>query len=352
MWLDIEGHDEVAEQFRRILARGRLASTFLFVGPAGVGKRTFALRLAQTLVCQERRPELLDPCGKCPSCVQIVAGTYPDLLQVGMPKEKNFIPVELIVGRQEHRMQEGLCHDIWQKPLPGSRRMAIIDDADFFNEEGANALLKTLEEPPPGAIVFLIGTNIERQLPTIRSRSQIIRFRPLAPDVSARVLMKTGRAPDAATARQWAELANGSLDAVETLASEDLQRFRQRWLELLAAAPFDQLTAAKMLLAYADEAGKEASAKRERIRPVFEITTDFFAAVSRRLVGGPASGAPLLTKAAADAALAWPDEELAALCVERTLTARETLDRFINQANVIECWLDDLAREQSAVLAR
>jgi DNA polymerase III subunit delta' len=67
----------VVDQFRRALARGRLASTFLFVGPAGIGKRTFALRLAQGLLC-ERVPEVqLDPCGECPSCLQVAAGSHP-----------------------------------------------------------------------------------------------------------------------------------------------------------------------------------------------------------------------------------------------------------------------------------
>lgn len=352
MWLDLEGHDEVAEQFRRILARGRLASTFLFVGPPGVGKRTFALRLSQALLCNERPPELLDPCGTCPSCVQMAAGTHPDLLQLAKPRDKNEIPVDLIIGRKEQRMQEGLCHDLWQKPRQGGRRIAIIDDADDLNEEGANALLKTLEEPPPGAVVFLIATNIERQLPTIRSRSQIVRFQPLPAETIAHILLKHGRATDAATARQLAELADGSLDAVEILASEELQRFRSRWLELLVAAPFDQLTASKTLVAYADEAGKDASAKRERLRPIFDVTVDFFVAVARHAVGAPASANQQLAKAAAAGLRSWPDSELAATCIERTLAARESLDRYINQATVIECWLDDLAREQAPAMAR
>ncbi len=70
-------------------------------------------------------------------------------------------------------MQEGLLRDIWVRPVLGSRRVAIIDDADSLNDEGANSLLKTLEEPPPSAVVILIGTSLERQLPTIRSRSQV-----------------------------------------------------------------------------------------------------------------------------------------------------------------------------------
>ena len=81
-WQGIEGHDAVVEQFRRALERGRLASTFLFVGPPGIGKRTFALKLAQTLLCQRRDQVAMNPCGDCANCVQVLAGTHPDLLEV------------------------------------------------------------------------------------------------------------------------------------------------------------------------------------------------------------------------------------------------------------------------------
>ena len=87
-WHGIEGHDEVVEQFRRALRRGRLASSFLFAGPPGIGKRTFALKLAQALLCERRPAEALDPCGECPGCVQAAAGTHPDVETVAKPKEK------------------------------------------------------------------------------------------------------------------------------------------------------------------------------------------------------------------------------------------------------------------------
>ena len=83
-WQGILGHDEVAEHFRRALARGRLASSFLFVGPPGIGKRWFALKLAQALLCQRSPEEALDPCGTCPACVQVAAGTHPDLEIIAM----------------------------------------------------------------------------------------------------------------------------------------------------------------------------------------------------------------------------------------------------------------------------
>ena len=73
-------------------------------------------------------------------------------------------------------MREGLCHDISLKPYSGRRKVAVIDDADYLNQEGANALLKTLEEPPPKSLLILIGTSEQRQLPTIRSRCRRLRW--------------------------------------------------------------------------------------------------------------------------------------------------------------------------------
>jgi DNA polymerase-3 subunit delta' len=87
-WHGIYGHDAIVEQFRRALRRKRLAGSFLFVGPPGVGKRTFALKFAQALLCGTRPEEQLDPCGQCPACVQAAAGTHPDLDVVSKPEGK------------------------------------------------------------------------------------------------------------------------------------------------------------------------------------------------------------------------------------------------------------------------
>ena len=176
----IRGHESARERFRKSLEAGRLASTFLFVGPQGIGKRGFALGLAQALLCaRTRADDPLEACGACESCRLMAAGTHPDLIRIERPEGKSFIPVELLIGSQEKRMREGLCHEIAMKPFLGGRKVAIIDDADFLNVEGANALLKTLEEPPPRCVMILIGMSAARQLPTIRSRCQIVRFREM-----------------------------------------------------------------------------------------------------------------------------------------------------------------------------
>src|SRR5664280_1094806 len=93
-WHGLLGQDDVVEQFRRAVARGRLASSFLFAGPPGVGKRTFALKLAQALLCQTNPETAFNPCGYCPSCVQVAAGTHPDLEFVAKPDDKSFLPLE------------------------------------------------------------------------------------------------------------------------------------------------------------------------------------------------------------------------------------------------------------------
>ncbi len=164
----------------------------MFVGPDGIGKRSVSrLALAKSLLCQTRDEAELNPCGRCPSCVQVDAGSHPDVHVICRPEDKSSIPIALLIGEDETRMREGLCHDISLKPFMGRRRIAIIDDADYLSTPAvANCLLKTLEEPPPQSVIILIGTSAAKQLPTIRSRSQVVRFKPLAKDVVARILLE------------------------------------------------------------------------------------------------------------------------------------------------------------------
>lgn len=325
-WHGIDGHDDVVEQFRRAIARRRLASSFLFAGPPGVGKRTFALKLAQAMLCEARPEEALDPCGTCPSCSQIIAGTHPDLDVVAKPDDKAFIPLELLIGEREHRRREGLCHNIGLKPYLGKRKIAVIDDADYLNAEGANALLKTLEEPPPRSVLILIGTTPAKQLPTIRSRCQLIRFRPLPTDTVAELLVSKGLVTDATEARRLAQYSDGSLSRALELADSELWSFRDTLCKHLGAPVLDSVRLAPQVAAFIDEAGKDAPARRARFRQVVGFAAEFY----RQLLHAQCGTAD--------------DPQSTALRLDRCLDAIAQIDRNANQSTLIECWLDDLTK--------
>jgi DNA polymerase-3 subunit delta' len=344
-WQGIEGHDDVVERFRRAVARGRLASTFLFVGPPGIGKRMVAEKLAQALLCPHADMSALAPCGRCDSCVQVASHTHPDLLLVGKPADKSMIPVEVFIGDQAHRMREGLCHDIALKPFMGGRKVAIIDDADFLNEEGANSLLKTLEEPPPRSVLILIGTSADRQLPTIRSRAQMFRFRPLPETTVAEILVTKGLASDREAARRLASFAEGSVEQAVALADEDLWSFRRELLKELAMPRLANVALAGALVPFVEAAGKEARARRGRARQVVAFAVEFYRQLLRSRCGAAPVGDVELLKAVDAAVPRWPgDEEAVTACIERSLEALAHLERNAHQPTLLECWLDDLVR--------
>ncbi len=321
-WQGLYGQDEVVERLRRSLRRGRLASTFLFVGPGGIGKRAFAEKLAQALLCSEVPEAELAPCGTCTACVQVLSGTHPDLHVIEKPADKSSIPLALLVGDEAHRMREGLCHEMALRPFMGGRKIAIIDDADALNEEGANCLLKTLEEPPPRSVLILIGTSAEKQLPTIRSRCQTLRFRPLEVDALAEILRSREIVSDEAEARRLAEFAEGSVRRAEELAVPELWAFRAELLGYLSRPPLQSVALAQATSALVDAAGKEASARRARARQAMGFAIDFYRQWLRSLIGLPAAGDAELMRAVAQARTAWPeDPEAIAHCIDRTLMA-------------------------------
>lgn len=344
MLAPIIGHDAVFERFRRALRRGRLASTFLFVGPAGIGKRLTAFRIAQSLLCETFPETALQACGECPSCLLFQAGTHPDFTVIQKPSDRATIPVELFVGDREERMQAGLCHAISLKPFRGGRKIAVIDDADYLNVEGANCLLKTLEEPPPRSLLILIGTSEQKQLPTIRSRCQTVRFRPFATEELAQLIVAQGIVESPAEASTLAELANGSLQRARELADGELRDFRIKLLKELPPASWATLALAKELVKCVEGAGKEAAAKRGRFRLLIGFATDFYEQLMNGLVGAPMAGDKPLRAAVQAGLRAWPGTaETAADCLDTCLTMEGYIDQNANLGTLAECWLDELS---------
>jgi DNA polymerase-3 subunit delta' len=276
-----------------------------------------------------------------------VSRTHPDLMIVEKPRDKSFIPLDALVGEKDRRMREGLCHDIALKPFMGGRKVAIIDDADHLNEEGANALLKTLEEPPPRSVLILIGTSPDRQLPTIRSRCQLVRFRPLDAETIAGILQVRGLVADAQQAERLAEFSAGSIERAMELADDDLWSFRRELLAALARPLLASVTLAQSTLAFVDAAGKEAPVRRARLRQVIGFAVDFYRQAMRAQTGTTLVADPELAKAVERSLAATvADVETTAACLERTLAALGHIDRNAHQATLVECWLDDLAQIQ------
>ena len=337
-WNEIREHQSNIEAFRRAAARGRLASTFLFVGPPGVGKRTFALKLAQALLCETNAEALLEPCGECWSCLHLAAGTHPDLELVSKPDDKSFITLEAFIGDKEHRNREGLCHRISLKPMRGRRKIAIIDDADYLNVEGANSLLKTLEEPPPRSVIILIGTSALRQLPTIRSRSQVVRFGALANETVEELLIAKRLVEDRAEAAELAQHSEGSVAQALDLADPELRQFRASLGASLSELPLDSVSLAKTIGAFVDTAGKEAPPRRQRLKQVVGWAADYFRHAMWH--GAGASGESL----AGMATVVAIEPNTAAECLELCLEVIQQVDANANQATMIDAWLNRLGR--------
>ncbi len=219
-WSRVNGHESLVEGFARVVRRGRLAHAYLFTGPPGVGKHLFALQLARALLCEDPPADRFDACGRCPACHQVDAGTHPDLVLAGRPPDRHEWPIE--------QMRQVL-QAFMLKPARGKGKVAILDDADDFNEETANCFLKTLEEPPPAAVLILVGTSPDRQLPTILSRCQVVPFAPL-PEPLVSELLRADQELDSSLLPRLARLSGGSLGQARALADPALWEFRRRVL--------------------------------------------------------------------------------------------------------------------------
>ena len=342
MWQGILDHDDVAERFRATVRRNRLASTYLFVGPAGVGKKRFALALAKSLLCLSSGTDPLEPCGRCESCRLFEAGSHPDLDVVGLPKDKSTLPLELFIGDKEHRNQVGLCHRIALRPFLGGRKVAIIDDADYFSQESANCLLKTLEEPPPRSLTILLGTSPSKQLPTIRSRSQVLRFRPLSVETVAEILIATGTVTDRDQARRLAAYSEGSVERACDIAEPALWQFRAQLLDDLSSARPNPVRLAKAIQTFVDEAGKEASERRDRLRTIVAFAEEFYRGLMRTEVHGGVNGDELLQSSLAKAQQNLPPDG-AIDALDASLRAIEHVDRNANLGLVIQRWCEEIA---------
>ncbi len=222
----------------------------LLVGPASVGKTTLALDLAAGLLCHADDPAVR-PCGACRSCRLIDAGEHQDLHRLAPEGPGRQVrigdPADPDPGTVRH-----LIRELARLPVEGAHRVALVEGAHRLNEDAQNALLKTLEEPPPGATLVLCADEPEQLLPTVRSRAAVLRLGPVGIRAMEELLAEHGVEPP--RSGRLARLADGRPGVALALAAapeavaarEELAR---SLLDLAALGTAERLVGGRDLLA-------------------------------------------------------------------------------------------------------
>ena len=229
------GNERLRSGLAAAFASGKLSHCYLLAGPAGSGKRSLARILSAAMECTAGPGR---PCGLCPQCRKVLDGVHPDVITVDDPSKKT-VTVDMIRKARA---------DVWIKPNEGLRKVYLIPRAAEMNPAAQNALLKVIEEPPPYAAFLLLADRAERLLPTIRSRSVLLRLSPLSeaeglaalarkyPDKSRETLAAAWARSEGFLGRAEQLLAEGEGLAPETLRFADsfARRDRLGLTELLA----------------------------------------------------------------------------------------------------------------------
>jgi DNA polymerase-3 subunit delta' len=233
------GNQLVWERLSRLVRNGRLPNALLFAGPDGIGKKRFALELARLLVCTGR--EATDACGACGACSRARDFVVPELTR-GEDSEQVFFTQHPDIGivvpyKRSLRVNaiRALEREAYFRPYEADSRIFIVEDAEKMADPAANALLKTLEEPPATTHLILIASREDTLLPTIRSRCQIIRFAPVPFDELEKHLIDTCdfSPEDAALA---ARVSGGSVGRAINIVPASFRNQRSAMLHVLSAA--------------------------------------------------------------------------------------------------------------------
>lgn len=214
---EIPGQDQVKAQLQAALRSDRLSHAYIFEGPRGTGRKETARALAQAIYCTEGGT---DACGTCAECRKIQNGNHPDVRWLD-PEGKT-----IGIGQIQELQREFAYKASSTKP-----RIYVILEADRLTHQAANALLKFLEEPDTATLAVLITENGQALLPTIRSRSQLLHFRPLSPAVMEKKLLEEGY--PSALVKPAVRLASGLSTARELLESEWFAEVRNAVIQLV-----------------------------------------------------------------------------------------------------------------------
>ncbi|MEK6617363.1 MAG: DNA polymerase III subunit delta' [Nitrospirota bacterium] len=247
---DLIGHERPKALFKASILHDRVAHAYLFYGEDGIGKRRAAVRFAQAINCDtDYGPDGPDACGACRSCHQIEAHLHPDFLLIEPDQEQANPQIKIEQIRE-------LEQQVIYRPLVGRRKVCVIDEADRMTLGAANALLKTLEEPPDHSLLVLVTSRPSALPATVRSRCQGIRFVPPArTQVEAALILKREMPP--ADARFLAIVTQARIgQALKT----DLAATRSQQDEYSALTSAKSLQSVATLLTAAEALYKSARA--------------------------------------------------------------------------------------------
>ena len=261
MW-QVYGQDHITRQLETSLTEGRLAHAYLLVGPPHVGKMALAINLAQAVNCLEGAGA---PCGNCAQCTRISQGIHADVRVVAVGPKEEGGPTRTVIGIDDIKE---VLRQVNLKPFEGSRSVIIFNGAESMSEEAANALLKTLEEPPDQVLILLLAHDEDALLPTVRSRCRRLLLRPVAKDLVVSKLVNDYRAePD--QAENLGRMSRGCLGwAVDALANQEILEEREnqvaRLSEVCRAGLSDRFS-------YANDLASTFSRDRESARQVLYL---------------------------------------------------------------------------------
>jgi DNA polymerase-3 subunit delta' len=319
----IHGHDWAVNLLRAHAAGDRLRHAYLFVGPQGVGRRTLALRFAQALNCSQP-PEAGEFCDECRDCRQIWSMTYPDLS-----------PLEPEEGHKDILIDQvrALQHTLALASYSASYRVALLPDFQRATTQAANALLKTLEEPPDRVILLLTADALESLLPTIVSRCEVVRLRPSSLE-STQAFLESEKGLTPEKAKLVAHLSNGRIGAAIRMAEDPTELDRRgehldTFLKLLSANRVERFKLASSLSRPYDQA-------RQKVGEVLPIWLSFWRDVFVRASG---AGLPLVNidqGVQVDTAAAQLNAESARALVIAHEKAFQQMDAYANVQLLVE----------------
>lgn len=245
------GHNWAVDMLRRHIATGEVRHAYLFAGSPGLGRRSLALSFACALNCADP-PAPGEACGACRDCRQIKSMRHPDMAVVQAEKEGGVLKVEQV---------RDVKRTVSLKPFQANYRVALFLRFQEANDSAANALLKTLEEAPDHAILLLTADTTESLLPTIVSRCEVLRLRPLS--IERIVLHLRSLGADEGVARLIAHISGGrpgyALNLLEDKSMLEVRKTRLEDLrELLSASRVEKF-------AYAEKLAKDREAMRQTL---------------------------------------------------------------------------------------